>query len=102
MIEHEILISLLEIRLAIVKQTHRNHEKLLHEFAQLDNDLKARKKEGEKFTKDTPDIKRLLELGNAVGWDKYDSKKRYENRTKEFYEGVVLGLNYALEILKND
>lgn len=102
MIKQEIIKALLEVKLATVIQTHRNHEKLLHDFAQLDSNLKARQNAGEKLTKDHPDVKHILELGQAVGWDKYKSKKTSENLTKEFYEGIMLGLNYALEILNND
>lgn len=42
---------------------------LLQLFANLDNQLKARKNKGEQLTKKDPDVQKLMQMGKKLGWD---------------------------------
>jgi len=44
-------------------------KQMLQDFAQLDNDLKARQKAGEKLDKNHTDVKRLMKMGQLLGWN---------------------------------
>jgi hypothetical protein len=72
--------------LEIAKETNL---KLSRTFARLDNHLKVRRTEGEIFTKDSPDVIKLMEIGRKIGfgtknqketWATYDSAQiAYQN-----------------------
>lgn len=46
-----------------------NRHEMLQEYANLNTQLKAKKDKGVVMDRDHPDVQRLLELGNKLGWD---------------------------------
>ncbi|MGH1338749.1 MAG: hypothetical protein ACRBFS_21725 [Aureispira sp.] len=64
------VIQQLEAEILQLKQEQEHHNKHMQAFSNLDTKLRARKAKGAILTKEDPAIKRLLELGNLIKWEK--------------------------------
>lgn len=78
-----------------LKQKQKDHSKQTQAFATLDNKLKHRKQQGEKLTKETPDVEELLRLGGLIG---FDDKSQAE--TWSTYEAGIKAYESVLKELK--
>ena len=79
-----------------LKQKQKEHGEHSKQFTELDNKLKQRKREGEKLTKETPDVKELTRLGSLIG---YNDKMQAE--TWSTYEAGIKAYESVLKELKN-